>query len=177
MGGNLAALYAYAYPEEVLSLGLFNNSGILAPNENEFQRAVAKGKNPLIVNSIEDFDRLLAYVSHKEPYVPWPIKGVLAKRALEHAAFNQSIFADLRKDDSSNLLPILPLIDCPALILWGEYDRVLDVSIIDVMQPLMPRAEVIVMKNTGHVPMLERPKESATHYRRFTERVSAQQAP
>lgn len=171
MGGNLAALYAYAHPEDVLTLGLFNNSGILAPNENDFQRALAKGENPLILRSVEDFDKLLAFVSHEEPFIPWPVKGVLAKRALENAEFNKSIFAVLRKDDPSNLASILPNIECPVLVLWGEYDRVLDVSIVNAMQSLMPQAATVVMKDTGHVPMLERPLETAAHYRGFIERV------
>ena len=171
MGGNLAALYVYAYPEDVLTLGLFNNSGILAPTENEFQRVVAKGENPLVVNSVDDFDRFLAFVSYKEPFVPWPVKGVIAKRALEHAEFNKSIFATLKKDDPSNLAPILPQLEVPTLILWGENDRVLDVSIVNVMQSLMPKAVTVVMKNTGHVPMIERPKETATHYLEFIDRA------
>lgn len=177
MGGHLAALYTHAYPEQVLSMALFDNSGVTAPNESDFLRALAKGENPLLVDSIEDFDRLLAFASYKEPFLPWPIRGVFAKRALEHAEFNRHIFAALIGDNASNLEPILTDIEVPVLFLWGEYDRVLDVSIINVMQPLMPQAEVIVMKNTGHLPMLERPKETAMHYLGFVERALAPPAP
>jgi pimeloyl-ACP methyl ester carboxylesterase len=53
------------------------------------------------------------------------------------------------------------------LILWGEYDRVLDVSSVDVMRPLLPQAKVVVMKDTGHLPMIERPAETAAHYLGF----------
>lgn len=177
MGGHLAALYTHAYAEQVLSMALFDNAGITAPNESDFQRAVAQGENPLVVDSVEDFDRLLAFVSYKEPFLPWPVRGVFAKRALEHAEFNKRIFAALMGDKASNLEPILADIEVPVLILWGENDRVLDVSIINVMQPLMPQAEVIVMQNTGHVPMLERPKETATRYLGFIERAVAPPAP
>jgi len=52
-------------------------------------------------------------------------------------------------------------------IIWGEFDRILDVSSIDVMRPLLPQAEVTIMKDTGHIPMLERPAETAAHYLRF----------
>jgi len=55
------------------------------------------------------------------------------------------------------------------LILWGEYDRILDVSSVNVMRTLLPRAEVVIMKDTGHLPMLERPAETATHYLGFVE--------
>ena len=169
MGGHLAALYTYKYPEQVLSMALFNNSGIDTPDENDLQRALAEGDNPLVVKSLEDFDGLLAFVSYKQPFVPWPVKGVLAQRALDDAEFNESIFGSLKSDSSSNLEPILANIEAPVLILWGEYDRIVDVSSVNVMRPLLPRTEVVIMKETGHLPMLERPAETATHYLEFLE--------
>jgi pimeloyl-ACP methyl ester carboxylesterase len=169
MGGHLAALYTYKYPDQVLSMALFNNAGVDAPDENDMQRALAKGDNPLVVESLEDFDGVLAFASYKQPFIPWPVKGVLAQRALDHAEFNQSIFESLISDSSSNLEPILADIEAPVLILWGEYDRVVDVSSVNVMRPLLPRTEVVIMKDTGHLPMLERPAETATHYLGFVE--------
>ena len=169
MGGHLAALYAYTYPEQVLSMALFNNAGVNAPDESDMQRALANGNNPLIVKSLEDFDGLLAFASYKQPFIPWPLKGVLAQRALDNSAFNESVFKSLMSDSSSNLEPILSDIENPALILWGEYDRILDVSSVNVMRPLLPQSEVVIMKNTGHLPMLERPAETAAHYLRFLE--------
>lgn len=170
MGGHLAALYTHQYPEQVLSTALFNSSGINAPNEGDLQRAWAKGENPLVVDSIEDFDRLIAFVAYKKPFLPWPAKGVFAKKALDHAEFNQLIFESLVGDQLSGLEPILGDIENPVLILWGEYDRVLDVSSISVMRPLLPRASVVIMEDTGHVPMLERPAETAAKYLAFVQK-------
>jgi abhydrolase domain-containing protein 6 len=169
MGGHLAALYTYKYPEQVLSMALFNNAGVDAPDENDMQRALAKGDNPLVVESLEDFDGLLAFASYKQPFIPWPVKGVLAQQALDHAEFNRSIFESLKSNRSSNLEPILADIEAPVLILWGEYDRIVDVSSVNVMRPLLPRTEVVIMNDTGHLPMLERPAETATHYLGFVE--------
>lgn len=167
MGGHLAALFTHEYPENVSSLALFNNAGVDAPNESDMLRALVNGDNPLILASLEDFDKLLEFASYKKPFIPWPVKGVLAKQTLSNAEFNQSIFDALVRDRSSNLEPVLADIRAPVLILWGEYDRITDVSSVDVMRPLMPMAEVIIMKNTGHLPMLEHPAETATHYLGF----------
>lgn len=171
MGGHLAALYAHKYPEQLLSLALFCNSGVVAPDESDMWRALANGSNPLIPESLEDFDALLAFASHKQPFVPWPVKGVLAQRALDHAEFNKLIFETLKGDSSSNLEPVLADINAPTLILWGEYDRIVDVSSVNVMQPLLPRAEVVIMKDTGHLPMLEYPAATAMHYLGFIENL------
>ena len=170
MGGHLAALYTHKYPGQVLSMALFNNAGVNAPDESDMQRALAKGENPLIVDSLEDFDGLIALASYKKPFVPWPVKGVLAQKALDRAEFNQFIFESLKSDHLTSLEPILTDIENPALILWGEYDRILHVSSVNVMQPLLSRAEVVIMKDTGHLPMLERPAETAAHYLEFVEK-------
>jgi pimeloyl-ACP methyl ester carboxylesterase len=148
-------------------MALFNNAGVIAPDESDMQRALANGNNPLIVKSPEDFDGLLTFASYKQPFIPWPLNGVLAQRALDTAAFNESIFESLMSDSSSGLEPLLPDIENPALVLWGEYDRILDVSSVNVMRPLLTQAEVVIMKNTGHLPMLERPEETATYYLAF----------
>ena len=161
MGGHLAALHAHAHPEQVRSLLLLNNGGIDAPNRSELMLALGRGENPLILDSPDDFDRLLAFVSHKPPFVPWPAKGVLAETAYEHAAFNRYVFLALMDARYVPLEPLLGDIRQPVLIVWGEFDRVLDVSSIEVMKPLLPQAQVIVMRDTGHLPMLERPAETA----------------
>ena len=167
MGGHLSALYTHANPDQVLSVALFNNAGVKSPNESEMAQAVARGENPLVVHESEDFDELLDFVAYKKPFLPWPVKGVLVRKAVQNAEFNQFIYEAYKSDRFSGLEPRLAAIKQPALILWGEYDRVLDVSSVEVMKPLMPQAEVVIMQDTGHVPMIERPAETAGHYLAF----------
>ena len=167
MGGHLAVLYTHRYPQEVKSLSLIDNAGVTAPIETDLQRSLAQGKNPLIVKSVEDFDLLLSFAAYKKPFVPWPVKGVFARRAVDHAESNHAIFDSYNSDRNAGLEPLLEDIEQPVQIIWGEFDRILDVSSIDVMRPLLPQAEVTIMKDTGHIPMLERPAETATHYLRF----------
>jgi len=167
MGGHLAALYTHAHPEQVLSLALLNNGGIESPVPSEMFLAVNRGENPLVLASPEDLDRLLAFASHKKPFIPWPANKVLGKKTFEQAAFNSYIFEALRDERYVPLEPLLGDIEQPVLIIWGEFDRVLDVSSIEIMEPLLPQAEVIVMPDTGHLPMLERPEATAAHYLEF----------
>jgi pimeloyl-ACP methyl ester carboxylesterase len=175
MGGHLAALYAHEHPEEVASLALVDNAGVVSPVESDAQRALAHGVNPLIVRSLDEFDRLLEYASHNKPFIPWPVKGVLAQRTIDRADENQLIYTAIKGDPAAALEPLLPQIKTPVLIIWGEYDRILHVSSVEKMRPLLPQAEVIIMEDTGHIPMLERPSETAAHYLRFVERVRSTQ--
>jgi len=167
MGGHLAALYTDRYPDEVISLALLDNAGVEAPEESDFWRALAKGKNPLIAESVGDFDVLLSFAAYKKPFVPWPVKGVFARWAVDHAESNDAIFDAYISDRSTGLEPILADINEPVLIVWGEFDRILDVSSVDVMTALLPQAEVVIMKDTGHIPMLERPAKTAALYLDF----------
>lgn len=170
MGGHLAALYAHARPGEVVSLALFNNAGVTAKWENEMYAALARSDNLLLARSVEDFDRVLDFVAHKKPFVPWPARRYLAERAVEDRDFFAMIFAQYRRDLDEGLEKTLPEIRTPTLVLWGRQDRVLDVSCVEAMRPLLPHAEVIVMEETGHLPMLERPALAARHYLSFAKK-------
>ena len=55
----------------------------------------------------------------------------------------------------------------PALILWGDNDRVLHMSGAKILESVMPNAKSVIMKNIGHVPMVEKPQESANIFLNF----------
>jgi pimeloyl-ACP methyl ester carboxylesterase len=53
----------------------------------------------------------------------------------------------------------LPNVACPTLIVWGEKDRVVGVEAAEEYRRAIPHAQFVMMKDTGHVPMIERPEE------------------
>ena len=85
------------------------------------------------------------------------------------------IFSQLR-DRYIPLEPELPKITAPTLLLWGDRDRVLDVSSIDVMKPLLKHPSVVILQDCGHVPMIERPEESARDYLAFLDQAKAERS-
>lgn len=170
MGGHLSVLYALQYPAQIKSLGLFDNGGVIPSNPSDLQLALEEGRNPLVADSVEQFGDLIDFVTYKRPFIPWPLEGVFAQRAVDNADFNRFIFASLSGENFIDLEPLLADVEIPVLILWGENDRVLDVSSIDVMRPLLRNVEVVIMKETGHLPMIERPAETAAHYREFLQK-------
>jgi pimeloyl-ACP methyl ester carboxylesterase len=167
MGGHISALYAARYPDKVLSLALLDNAGITTPHPSELlQRLQRDEANPLVVRSGEDFQRLLAFVFVEPPYLPESLKGYLAEQASVNSAHYDLVFRHLIE----RYIPLeseLPRIQAPTLIIWGAQDRVLDVSSIDVMRPLLRKPSVVIMADTGHAPMIERPQQTADHYRAF----------
>jgi pimeloyl-ACP methyl ester carboxylesterase len=55
----------------------------------------------------------------------------------------------------------------PTLIAFGNKDRVINPDTAEVLHKLMPRSEVIIMPDVGHLPMLEQPRKSADDYLKF----------
>lgn len=174
MGGHISALYAARYPERVMSLGLFAPSGIHSPRKSELFSRLEKGEpNPLVVRSTDDFEALLDFVFVEPPTLPRGVRQYLAERATANADHYQAVFEQL-VTRYIPLEPELPKIQAPTLLLWGDQDRVLDVSSIEVMQPLLTHASVVVMDHCGHAPMIERPKETAAHYQAFLDAAAPQ---
>ncbi|MBC9250152.1 alpha/beta hydrolase [Pseudomonas alcaligenes] len=167
MGGHIAALYAARYPDEVASLALLDNAGVTSPHKSEMFTRIENGEaNPLVVRKPEDFDALLQFVFVSPPPLPAALKQHFAEQSLANRDHYDQIFAQLREHYVA-LEPELPKIQAPTLLLWGDQDRVLDVSSIEVMKPLLKNPSVVIMKQCGHAPMIERPEETAQHYLNF----------
>ncbi|MBD9631261.1 alpha/beta fold hydrolase [Pseudomonas sp. PDM19] len=169
MGGHIAALLAARHPQEVLSVGLFDNAGVIAPHPSELFERLKNGENPLVLRSVDDFPALLDFVFVQKPPLPSRLQDYLAERSLERSAFNGMVFQQLR-ERYIPLEPELPKITAPTLLLWGDRDRVLDVSSIDVMKPLLKKPSVAILRDCGHVPMIERSEETARLYLDFLQR-------
>jgi pimeloyl-ACP methyl ester carboxylesterase len=50
-------------------------------------------------------------------------------------------------------------IACPTLVLWGEDDFVIAAAAADRYERLIPNSRKVVLADTGHVPMVERPAQ------------------
>ena len=167
MGGHIAALYAARHPEQVLSVALLDNAGVTSPRKSEMFAMIERGEpNPLVVRRAEDFDALMRFVFVNPPPLPESLKRHFAEQSMANQAIYDKIFSQLR-ERYVPLEPELPKIQVPTLLLWGEQDRVLDVSSIEVMKPLLKQPSVVIMPDCGHAPMIERPEDTARHYQAF----------
>lgn len=172
MGGHITALYALAYPEQVLSAALFDNAGINSPNPSDMRKKLEQGVNPLLTQSVDDFDRVIHYAMEVPPFIPWPVKPFKAREALAARDFNNYIFEQIVSDRATGLEPLIGNVQVPVLILWGREDRLLDVSSVEVMKAKLPSARVVIMEDTGHMPMVERPAETARYHLGFMEQAA-----
>ena len=69
--------------------------------------------------------------------------------------------------DLADFTARIPEIDLPTLLLWGEQDRVVPLHVAERLLADLPQARLEIMKNCGHVPPEELPKESLEIVLRF----------
>ena len=171
MGGHIAGWYAHTHAERLRSLLLVTNSGIRTPVQSDIERARATGDDVLLPRSREEYRRLIEWASHEPPFIPWPVGGVLADESIADADFKAELMRRRSAGRDSPLEPVLPNFEIPTLVLWGREDRFIHVSAIEVMRALLPDARYEILDETGHLPILERPADSAAIYRDFLDAV------
>ncbi|MBK8956967.1 MAG: alpha/beta hydrolase [Proteobacteria bacterium] len=166
MGGYLATLYALRHPQQVRSLWLLAPAGVLSAEYSDMLRMLEAGENPLIATDMRSFDRLAELCFCKQPYMPARFKLPLLARSIAEAPFNARIFEEMFNEPLA-LEERVAALAARTLVVWGDDDRVLHPSALDILRPLMPAAEFILMRDMGHVPMIERPAETALDFLRF----------
>jgi abhydrolase domain-containing protein 6 len=169
MGGFIASAYAARYPDEIITLGLIAPHGMVEPEPSELFRDVSKGDNWLVATSRPEFDRLLNNVFAKRPYAPKAVLNYLADHAIRNSVKSAKIFAEMQTNDPP-LADRLAKITAPALIIWGDQDRVLHVSSADLFRKGIKSSEVMIIPGSGHMPLVENAGACARAWLTFAEK-------
>ncbi len=166
LGGYVATFFARKNPHKLITLGLFASAGVWSPKPSDFQLALEKESNPLLVDSPQGFDRLMDLVFYEKPWTPWPVRSVLERELIEKYDFYKKMWDDIwrsRKDVAA----FLPEIKIPVFLLWGDKDRILDVSSVVVYQQYLPDVQTRIIEDCGHGLIIEKPEEAANAYSKF----------
>lgn len=166
LGGAFTATYGAKHPEKVLTLALLDTVGAPSQNKSEILLQLEKGNNLLLAGNTEDVEKLMALVYAKTPTIPPSFKKILIADWIAHGSFNKKIWNDVQPLHYS-LAPILPLIQAPVLIIWGDQDNVLDAGGVAFLEKNLKNYRTVIMKDTGHCPMIEKPEETAKAYMSF----------
>ena len=172
MGGTIAALFAMQYPERVASVALIGSPhGIRSPRPSEMDQRIAEGKSPLVVRNTAEFEDMLSLVFAKRPFLPYPILHAAEADAVANADSNASLWREQLKDRYL-LEGSISGMQVRTLVLWGDSDKVFDISGADVLKAKLKNVDVHILNGVGHLPMMEAPKESSRLYADFLRKVS-----
>jgi pimeloyl-ACP methyl ester carboxylesterase len=163
MGGFVAAETAIQFPERVERLVLVSAAGISITNLMR-RPAQTWGR---VAAALASYGAANTRMAITRPVVRHLALGFVMRHptrlradlcweqvhAAETAGFRDALDALLEYDFRDRLDDIA----CPTLIVWGREDMLVPVRDADEFERLIPNARKILMNDTGHVPMLERP--------------------
>lgn len=168
MGGYIAALYAADHPQRLLSLALVDAAGVSSPRPSTLLRRFAEdGTILLLYRNRREFDELLSALFYELPWIPGPIRAFAVRQALEDFEVRRKVLRDIVEGGIDLLDSRLQDIQAPTLVMWGDDDQILDRSCADVFLRGIRRSRAVVFGHCGHIPMIERWRESGRIYRDF----------
>jgi pimeloyl-ACP methyl ester carboxylesterase len=164
MGGAIAGVYADQHPERVVSLVLSSSLG-LTFKENDFVRDVKAGKDPFLFKDRADLEALLGRIFLVKPNIPGRLEDALLARNEQDHDFIAHTFEQLKEPAQAYALdPVIGKLQMPVLGIWCREDKIIDVSALDTLRNGLkssPSIGATIMNGCNHMPMLEKPEETA----------------
>lgn len=160
MGGAISIQVAANSPSLVSSLVLIDTAGAEVTPSWLRRQVEDTGINPMLeVRDASDYRAMMRIGMEAPPYIPGIMVSALAREFVRRSGINRKIAEDIAKDlDQTGQLS---KITAPCLIIWGAMDRVLHLDNAEFLHRRIARSRKIVLEKTGHVPMVEAPKQVA----------------
>ena len=146
IGGWIAAEMAVMCPQILKSLTLIDTAGV-RPEDGEIADIFLLGEEATLELAIGD---------------PSPITGVIETEERNTRIRGREMTTRLCWKPymhSPSLIHLLPRVNVPTLIVWGENDRIVPVSAGERISSAMPDARLEVIAGAGHMPHIEKPDE------------------
>ncbi|MGB5505217.1 MAG: alpha/beta hydrolase [Sulfurovum sp.] len=173
MGGAIAVHYALNHREKVNALILIDSMGMVQTKSDGVKLVEKSDKNPLYdVCTKERIETLLNYSMYKPPYIPDIIKSALLEEKCARRDLEKVMYEDMYTD--VNLSAVAKNISMPTLILWGEKDRMTHVDDASLFHETIKGSKLVILKEVGHVPILEEPEQTADEVDTFIRQISNQ---
>jgi pimeloyl-ACP methyl ester carboxylesterase len=160
MGGWIAMEMAVRDTSRIKAVVLVSPAGISAPG---VQPADIFLMPPEDLTRRLFHDPKLAEARLAEPVTPESVEASLKNR---HTTARLAWEPRLH---DPHLRKWLHRIDVPVQIIWGEHDRILPVEFLPTFRALLPKAQVAVVKNAGHLPHAEKAQEFCDLVLRFAQ--------
>ncbi|MFZ2843775.1 alpha/beta fold hydrolase [Psychrobacter sp.] len=167
MGGAISVAYAAKYPKDVKSLWLVDSAGFWSAGVPKSLEGATLENNPLLINNKEDFYKMYDFVMYKPPYIPKSVKAVFAQERINNKELDAKILEQIVTDSVEERAKIIAKYNIPTLVVWGDKDQVIKPETTKLIKEIIPQAQVIIMPEVGHVPMVEAVKDTANDYKAF----------
>lgn len=173
MGGAAAIDFALTYPDAVAGLVLIDAAGfaagpamgnLMVPPLDSW--ATAFLRSPRVRRSISRqayFDKTLVTADAE----------LCAALHLQCPGWKEALITFTKSGGYNFLTAKIPDIPCPTLVIWGEQDKILGTKDARRFERAIPNSELVWIPNCGHVPHLEKPRETAAAIAPFVAQLAA----
>ena len=157
LGGHVVAAYAARNPGRVRAVALAGSLGLVPVGEETRLRVQAGLADQSRAGVLAKLERLLGDPSLATPeLVEEDVRINNSPGAKESfAALGRYVATQLDDDVVGEQLAASGL---PVLLVWGEGDRSVDLSVGRAAAALIPGARLLVLPGAGHAPYLEKPE-------------------
>lgn len=170
MGGAIALRYVEEHSDNVDSLVLIDAMGMVQTKSDGVKLLERSEKNPLYdVCTEERLDTLLNYSMYKVPKFFDMFKETVLEKKCHRREIEKVMYEDLYKD--IDLGYVAKRVRKPTLILWGEKDRMTHVDNAILFHNTIEGSQLVILKDIGHVPLLEAPKQTADTIDKFIKQI------
>jgi pimeloyl-ACP methyl ester carboxylesterase len=173
MGGGVAIVHALARPADVRAIALVSPAGLIAtgdvrrawrlPLVHRLSRELTRVAVPALARSRGLRRRAFARLVDD----PLALDGQTMRELALGSMAGRSTGAAGTAIVHQGLRDRIDRLQIPALVIFGERDRVIDSSGGPRLAAALPSARLLMLSGTGHLPMIERPDEVAGAIRRL----------
>ena len=146
MGGWIAAEMAVMCPQTLDTLTLIGTAGV-RPSEGEIADIFLLGDEGTTDLSISDPGLLAAAVESEDRDIRMRGREMTTRLCWKPYMHDPS------------LIHLLPRVQIPTLIVWGENDRIVPLNAGERIADAMPNARLEVITGAGHLPHIEKPEK------------------
>lgn len=163
-GGFVCWNYAYHLPNKIKSLILLDPSGYPFPDDHKLPIGFRIAQSDILAPILEKITP--SSIVEKTVYNAYEIEEVITAEKVKRyeemllRKGNRRAISKRLKQEEPELYTHLKNIHTPSLIMWGDKDAVLPVSMAKRFKEDMPNAQLIIYKGVGHLPMEEIPERS-----------------
>jgi len=170
MGGGIALTYASHYPVEKLIL--VDSMSVKGTHEAFFANYSKSEKERLIygIRTTKDLKESLHLIMERVPYAPQSVLEYLTRLRRQNNTlieYQTPFIFDEDLNVRGELADNAVSVDIPTLIVWGNRDRIIDISSAYALHDIMSHSELKVYNRVGHAPMQEVPYRLARDVLKF----------
>jgi pimeloyl-ACP methyl ester carboxylesterase len=184
MGGFVSAELAIAFPDLVERLVLVSAAGISTATMREgpagvfgrglqfalLRRARHSRRDPMLIRPKlrhHAVGFVFRHPTRLQTDFLYEMMGGIGKEG-----FYPQMLANMTYDFRDRV----PQIGCPTLVVWGREDRLVPIADGIAYEELIPDARLLILEDTGHLPMAERPAAFNEAVAEFVAEVGAAEA-